>query len=379
MDYLRYYFNTLLVLAAILGFYLGGQWVWIGASTYLVLLMLDLLLANDYKNRKINHPFLASLPLYLHVILMVVMYGMFAWRMKQGFTPTSSYNLALLGSFASLVWISAVPNLPIAHELMHRRSAVERFLANIAATFFFDPHRAIGHVHTHHLYFDTEKDSDTPRRGEKFYEFIWRATKGAYLDTFELEKRRMATKNKSVWGPSSIVFWGIFAVFGTPLAIGLYAGWQAGVLTLAAMITTKFLLEALNYLQHYGLQRDINQPIEDRHTWHHFSTMSRIAGLEITNHIDHHRDGFLPFYELKVHKGAPEMPSVFVCAPAAFIPWAWDNLIVKPRLKKWDLECASPEERILAREANRRAGWPDWIGESQTVAAQHNNKATVLN
>ncbi len=376
MDYLRYYLNTLLVVVAIVGFYLGDQWVWLGASTYLFLLVLDLMLPNDYKNRQIRHPFFVDLPLYLHVALMLVMYGTFAWRIKTGFDITTNINLALLGCFASLVWISAVPNLPVAHELMHRRGAFERFLANIAATFFFDPHRAIGHVHTHHLHFDTENDSDTPQRGEKFYQFIWRATKGAYLDTFELEKRRLSVKNKSVWGPSSLVFWGLVAVFGTPLGIGLYAGALAGSLTLAVMVTTKFVLEALNYLQHYGLQRVTSQPIEDRHTWHHFSTMSRIAGVEITNHIDHHRDGFLPFYNLQVHKGAPEMPSVFICAPAALIPWVWDNLIVKLRLKKWDLEYASPEEIKLAREANRRAGWPDWIGESQTVAAQH-NKATV--
>lgn len=370
MDYLRYYLNTLLVVVAIVGFYLGEQWVWLGASTYLFLLVLDLMLPNDYKNRQISHPFFVDLPLYLHVALMLIMYGTFAWRIKTGFDSTTNINLALLGCFASLVWISAVPNLPVAHELMHRRGAFERFLANIAATFFFDPHRAIGHVHTHHLHFDTENDSDTPQRGEKFYQFIWRATKGAYLDTFELEKRRLSVKNKSVWGTSSLVFWGVVAVFGTPLVIGLYAGVLAGSLTLAVMVTTKFVLEALNYLQHYGLQRVTSQPIEDRHTWHHFSTMSRIAGVEITNHIDHHRDGFLPFYNLQVHKGAPEMPSVFICAPAALIPWVWDNLIVKPRLKKWDLEYASPEERKLAREANRRAGWPDWIGEAEAGLTQ---------
>ncbi|MDO8313953.1 MAG: fatty acid desaturase [Rugosibacter sp.] len=370
MDYLRYYLNTLLVAVAILGFYLGGQWVWLGASTYLFLLVLDLMLPNDYKNRQIHHPFFVDLPLYLHVALMLIMYGTFAWRIKTGFDITTNINLALLGCFASLVWISAVPNLPVAHELMHRRGAFERFLANIAATFFFDPHRAIGHVHTHHLHFDTENDSDTPQRGEKFYQFIWRATKGAYMDTFELEKRRLSVKNKSVWGPGSLVFWGLVAVFGTPLGIGLYAGALAGSLTLAVMVTTKFVLEALNYLQHYGLQRVTSQPIEDRHTWHHFSTMSRIAGVEITNHIDHHRDGFLPFYNLQVHKGAPEMPSVFICAPAALIPWVWDNLIVKPRLKKWDLEYASSAERKLAREANRRAGWPDWIGEAEAGLTQ---------
>jgi len=35
-----------------------------------------------------------------------------------------------------------------------------------------------------------------------------------------------------------------------------------------------------------------------------------------------------------------------------------------PRLKNWDLNFASPAERVLAREANRRAGWPDWLAEA---------------
>jgi hypothetical protein len=29
---------------------------------------------------------------------------------------------------------------------------------------------------------------------------------------------------------------------------------------------------------------------------------------------------------------------------------------------------ASEEERALAREQNRRAGWPDWFGEARQAA-----------
>ena len=38
--------------------------------------------------------------------------------------------------------------------------------------------------------------------------------------------------------------------------------------------------------------------------------------------------------------------------------------IAMPRLKNWDLHFANAAERALAREANRRAGWPDWLAQA---------------
>jgi hypothetical protein len=35
-----------------------------------------------------------------------------------------------------------------------------------------------------------------------------------------------------------------------------------------------------------------------------------------------------------------------------------------PRLKDWDLRFADAAEREIAREANRKAGWPDWLDEA---------------
>ena len=53
---------------------------------------------------------------------------------------------------------------------------------------------------------------------------------------------------------------------------------------------------------------------------------------------------------------------------AAFFPPIW-NRVIQPRLKDWDLNHANADERALAREANRRAGWPDWLGEAPGVSA----------
>ena len=58
------------------------------------------------------------------------------------------------------------------------------------------------------------------------------------------------------------------------------------------------------------------------------------------------------------------MPSLFTCFFVALIPALWHRKIIMPALKRWDLEYATQEERELAREQNRRAGWPDWVGEA---------------
>ena len=94
--------------------------------------------------------------------------------------------------------------------------------------------------------------------------------------------------------------------------------------------------------------------------------ISRTCGFEITNHADHHTNSFLAFHELKPDLKWIPMPSVFVCFFSALIPPLWHNLIIKPALKRWDMEFATPAERELARQQNLAAGWEDWFAEEST-------------
>jgi len=67
---------------------------------------------------------------------------------------------------------------------------------------------------------------------------------------------------------------------------------------------------------------------------------------------------------------------VFICFLSALIPPLWHEVIIKPALRRWDLEFATSEERALAAKQNQAAGWPDWqnepgvdVGKATTVGA----------
>ena len=109
--------------------------------------------------------------------------------------------------------------------------------------------------------------------------------------------------------------------------------------------------------------RVVGSPIEKRHVWNHFGTLSRLLGFEITNHADHHLNSYQAYYQLVPHRESIRMPSVFVCFFAALFPPIWFRWIIKPALKRWDLEFANADERQLAAEQNRRAGWEDWLSQ----------------
>jgi p-cymene methyl-monooxygenase len=86
----------------------------------------------------------------------------------------------------------------------------------------------------------------------------------------------------------------------------------------------------------------------------------------ITNHCEHHLDAYVPYYKMKPDAAGPRMPNAFLCFLIALIPPLWYRAILWPRLRHSDLQHATPAERAIAREANRKAGWPDWFSDHTT-------------
>ena len=370
-DYLRYYLCSLTVLAGIAGFIAGGWWMGAGLGTFFVLALAAQVSPVDHAVRQFRHPLLADLPLYLHGALMIALYGAFAWRLQAGIgiEGFGAQAAVLALAVGTLVWLNAVPNVPVAHELMHRKDWFSRGLAKLLCAFFADAHRDIPHLYTHHIHFDTDADADYAPRGSTVYPFMWRCTRRNVDELLAAARKRREVTGAGLWSPRNFLFWEFALLLSIPLAVGLYGGPLAGGLTLLAQISSKFFLEALNYIQHYGLVRVPGSPTRLHHTWNHLSWLDRTVGYEITTHVDHHIDPDLRFDQLVPHPDAPQMPNLFVCAVSAFIPPLWFARIAKPLLKDWDLRFASPQERQIAREANRRAGWPDWLDEMEAAPA----------
>jgi len=366
MDGLRYFSVSLLLGVAILGLALGDQWAWLGIGVFPLLLALDVIKGNDYRKRNVRAGWVVDVPLFLHVPLMFVLWGLFLVGLSDWQAGTGSVGgWDVVAMVATVAWVGVLPNLPINHELMHRRHWFPLALSKVLGTFYLDPNRDVGHRLTHHLDLCTPADSDTPYRGQTMYTFLWQATYGAYKDGVVTSLYSLRKRELSMFHRRNALYVE-FGLLGLLLGIAwAFASWQGMLVALVAMVLSKLIFEGLNYLQHYGLVRVPGSAIKSHHAWNHLGWAMRPVSVEITNHINHHLDSRHKFYELVPEPDAPQMPSAFLCYVYAFVPPLWFNKIAKPLLRDWDERFASPAEQVLAMEANRRAGWPEWLEPAQ--------------
>lgn len=359
-EYVKYYLSPLIQVLAILGLYLGGDLVWIGIASFPVLALLDSLLPDDVQTRKMKSLGWAYVPVWISTLLGPAMYVVLAWSI--GHHNLSA--LQMVGAVLSCAWLSVVPMVPAAHELYHARGALGKVVGRYAQICFLDSTRMEAHVVGHHIDVGTVEDTDTAARGQTLYTFapsaVVRSTiQAQMIDCDSLEKRGFGR-----WSIRHKLWRAILAQVVFQSLMYAMAGWTAVGMALAAMVIARYWVETFNYFQHYGQVRVIGSPIEKRHVWNHFGALSRLVAFEITNHADHHLNSYQPYYALVPHRDSVRMPSVFVCFLAALVPSIWFRSIIKPGLKRWDLEYASADERVLAAEQNRAADWENWFGAS---------------
>ncbi|OAO00778.1 monooxygenase [Sphingomonadales bacterium EhC05] len=361
MDYTRYYIPIIVQLCAYAGFAAGGNWVFVGIASLPLLGLIDSVLSNDMKPRTMRAGFMADLPVWLSTFLAVGMYFMAAnWIARE---PNAT-GLQIAGGVLSLAWMSVVPLVASAHELYHQRGKFRRFVGRYSQVCYLDCTREIAHVTGHHLDVATPDDGDTAARGVSLYAFTGKAVIESTKQAWRLESDSLEKQGYGRWSFRHRLWKAVLAQLIMQSIVFAIGGWAAVALVLGGMVGARFWVESFNYFQHYGLIRLKDGAISRRHVWNHLKPLSRVMGFEITNHADHHTDSFARFHELRPDRQWIPMPSVFVCFFSALIPPLWHNAIIKPALKRWDNEMATPEERELAKAQNKAAGWPDWFDQT---------------
>jgi p-cymene methyl-monooxygenase len=363
---LRYYLAAAVQLTGYAGFIVGGDWVWLGVLTLPALGLIDSVLPNDMAPREMRAGVVSDLPIWMSTFLAIGLYATAAYWVRQ---TTAIEPLQYVGAALSLAWLSVVPLVPASHELYHQRGNFRRFVGRYAQICYFDCTREIAHVVGHHINVATRLDSDTAPRGSTLYGFSGRAVIASTKDSLKTESDSLERQGYGRWSIRHRLWKAILAQLVAQTTFYFIGGWRAVGVALAGMIIARFWVESFNYFQHYGLARVEGAAISRRHVWNHLKPLSRIMGFEITNHADHHTDSFAAFHQLVPDRQWIPMPSVFVCFFAALIPPLWHNLIIKPALRRWDNEMATPAEREMARAQNRAAGWPDWFSERPAVPA----------
>lgn len=217
--------------------------------------------------------------------------------------------------------------ITIAHELGHRSSRLDRFIAKALLVTVCYGHFFVEHVRGHHVRVATPEDPATAPRGMSVYRFIVRSVIGSYLHAWKLEAMRLERKGRRAW-PENWVLVGTLL----SLALAVAAGWAAGVHGVALFVLQAawafVLLEIVNYIEHYGLQRrrldGKYEPVREEHSWNADFTVSNWILFNLQLHSDHHAHMERPYEALRTVPGAPQMPAGYpAMVLLALVPPLW--------------------------------------------------------
>ncbi len=235
----------------------------------------------------------------------------------------------LLLSVFSVGLNAGISGIVVGHELIHRKNLAERLLGQLNMFVVNYTHFYIEHVRGHHKRVGTPEDPATARFGESLYAFVLRTVPGQWISALRLEAERLRkTHYRTLYGLNNFVVRALLLQIVCSAAIGFFVGWTALAVYLGQSAVAIFLLEYVNYIEHYGLMRKAGSKVDVHHSWQSDAPSSRLSLIELSRHADHHLKASKPYHTLISHDGGPELSSgYFGMFYAALIPPIWFRLI----------------------------------------------------
>jgi len=374
LKYAKYFLPTLTGLAYI---YIIGKGEYypafflIGFS--LLIIVGDYVMPRDKKIQHFSYPEILNLSLYINfpilltIVLITISFlstdkptwiiDVFQTYIYSDFAETGTHfniidKLSMIIQTSLLMgMLGVVPG----HELTHRvKSKFDMFIGNWLLAFSWDCTFAIEHVYGHHKHACLPEDPASAKRGENIYLFILKAIVNEHIDGWKIELNRMRKNELNIFSLQNKMIIG----YMRSLIITYLAFFTAGIFGiiyfLICAFITKSFLEAINYVEHYGLVREKGQRVEMRHSWNSNHFMSSVYLYNVTRHSDHHRLAKLKFWELDpCPKNAPMTPYGYLSMLylVLLLPFVYKKIMAK-KLNEWDHKYASKEEKDIVLNIN---------------------------
>ena len=346
-NHFRFLIFPLLQAWTILCLAIGGPMIFAGYQTILIgLLISDQFLGQYEPAPESESRLLRMMPvisLALHIVVFVQTLSLIA---ATGLAST--YGIALIVYLTlQLCALSAHNTVANSHELMHQPSRMSFFLAQFLAAFSFRPSSVIDHVYGHHRRIGLQEDNATARPGENCWRFLLRTMVGTEVFSYRFEKERLARRGHPVWHWQNRHLQGL-ACIPVLCAAALLAGGVTGfVAFVASALLGSAIVEAGNYIAHYGLVRVPGTRFAERHSWNNLNTLSTSLLLNLPRHSDHHMNPETDYWELKKPSAGPQHRFGFmVMTFFAFFPKLF-FAITERELQHWLKHYATPQERAL--------------------------------
>ncbi len=310
-------------------------------SIYTVVPLLDKLLGEDTSNPPEALAAQLEADRYYRCMthFAVPLYGLAlvfsAWFVaSQNLSPGGFLAMALTMGWASTL------GLNIGHELGHKQTRLERWLAKFCLAGSGYGHFTIEHNKGHHRQVATPEDIASARMGENVYQFMLREVPGGLCRAWALERDRLLGRGKPVWSLDNEILqtMTITVVLYAALSIGFGAIVMPFLLLQAGF--TWFKLTNANYLEHYGLLRRKDEQgryerPQPKHSWNSNHVFSNVVLFNIERHSDHHAHASRRYQALRHHDEAPQLPNGYMgMFIVVLIPPLWRR-VMDGRLLAW--------------------------------------------
>ena len=341
---LPYWLSLVLVPLALIGATQGGWTVWLlPIYGWIVTSILDAIAGLEKGNPDTETP---EVELFWHRLITLIwfpvqaatLYGLI-WYVTRADHLLTWEKIVL---FFGVGVISGSIGITYAHELMHQKNRLERWLGDLLLATVLYSHFRTEHLLVHHRYVGTPRDAVTARYNQGFHRAFYRVLKDGPGSAWRAETQMLARAGRGPFHRSN-PFWRYAALQLAALALALLlGGWQGVALFAWQAIVAIWQLELVNYIEHYGLTRrhlgeGKYEHVQPRHSWNAEHKVSNWLLINLQRHSDHHwkPDRRFPLLQTYSPDEAPQLPFGYPAMTAlAMIPPLWRRRM-NPRVRAW--------------------------------------------
>jgi alkane 1-monooxygenase len=305
---------------AVAGNLRGGPWA-LGATAFLgAVCVADWFVRESRRDPPGRGELTPDLILVLHVIVNAAAIGTLLHGVASGRLPRWRVGDATLSTGLN----SGISGIVVAHELIHRRARAWRAAGILNLLMVNYAHFYVEHLKGHHRHVGTRRDPSTARPGESIYHYLFRSLPGQFACALRIEADRLARRGRARFGPANFVVATAAVQAAVALAIGLGLGPRVLAAYLAQGAVAVLLLQAVNYLQHSGLERPEGARVSPAHSWQSDRVSGRFLLLELPRHADHHGHASKRYEALASLADSPVLPlGLLGTLPVIFVPPLW--------------------------------------------------------
>ena len=183
-------------------------------------------------------------------------------------------------------------------------------------------------MYGHHKHVATKEDPATARRGENFYFYFIRCVINSVISSWNIEKNILDKKNINTLSlQNRMLHYFILEIIFLFIAFFI-AGFNGLVFVFFHSFVSITLLELVNYIQHYGLERKMQngkyERFTDHHSWNSRHISANWSTFNLGLHAEHHQSASKHYPLLSQEEKVIEMPANYsIMLIMALIPPLW--------------------------------------------------------